>query len=205
MGTPAGQGDYDVNRTLNIAIDVDDTLAMTFEHMQPYVAEYFGADVEELRSKGISYENLPEAWLEKRMEFNKAYLERVVPDTPFRPDAAWAVDTLRARGHRVIVMTARTTKFYTDPFATTAEQLRRGGIAYDKLLCAKDKAGACLQEQIDVLIDDLPRNCEAVAAIGVKVINMVSPVFRDVQTPYPRAHSWKEAVDMILRMEQASE
>ena len=56
-----------------------------------------------------------------------------------------------------------------------------------------------------MLIDDLPRNCEAVAAIGVKVINMVSPVFRDVQTPYPRAHSWKEAVDMILRMEQASE
>lgn len=192
-----------MKRTLNLAIDVDDTLAMTFEHMQPYVAEYFGVDVEELRRKRISYENLPEAWKEKGYDFNKTYLERVVSDTPAKPDAAWAVNTLRARGHRVIVMTARTTKFYADPHATTAEQLRRSGIICDKLLCAKDKAGACLAEKIDVLIDDLPYNCDAVAAVGVKVINMISPVFADVQLAHPRAKNWKEAVDMIVQLEQA--
>ena len=191
-----------MNRSLNIAIDVDDTLAMTFEHMQPYVAEYFGVDVEELRRNNISYENLPESWQDKRLDFNKRYLEHVVVDTPCKPDAVWAVNTLRARGHRVIVMTARTTKFYTDPHATTKEQLRRSGIVYDKLLCTKDKASACREEKIDVLIDDFPHNCATVAAAGVKVINMISSVFPDVLAPYPRVHNWKEAVDAILLMEQ---
>jgi len=51
-----------------------------------------------------------------------------------------------------------------------------------------------------VLIDDHPRNCDAVAAAGVSVINMLSWVYRDVQMPHPRVANWKEAVDMVERI-----
>lgn len=43
---------------MNIAIDIDDTLTDSFDYFLPFVAEYFGADENELRNKNISYSNL---------------------------------------------------------------------------------------------------------------------------------------------------
>lgn len=194
-----------MSRKLNIAIDIDDTLTDTATYLQPYIAEYFGAELSEVREKGISYEKLPEPWKKDTVAFMKAYFDRVIPYTPFKPDAAWGVNALRAAGHRIVIITARSTAFYTDPYATTVEELRRGGIAYDKLICTQDKASACLEEQIDVLIDDHPRNCEAVAAVGIEVINMLSWAHGDTQMPYLRIANWKEAVEAIARLQQTKD
>jgi len=193
-----------MNRKLNIAIDIDDTLTDTAAYLQPYVAEYFGMKLSEVRAKGISYEKLPEPWQKDTIAFMKTYVDSVIPYTPFKPDAAWGVKTLHALGHRIIIMTARSTAFYSDPYATTEEELRRGGIVYDKLICSTDKAKACLEEHIDVLIDDNPDNCRAVAAVGVEVVNMVSWVYRNVEMPYPRAQDWAEAVENIIRISKAN-
>lgn len=194
-----------MSRKLNIAIDIDDTLTDTATYLQPYIAEYFGAELSEVREKGVSYENLPKPWKKDVIAFMKGYFDRVIPYTPFKPDAAWGVNALREAGHRIVIITARSTAFYTDPYATTVEELRRGGIAYDKLICTQDKASACLEEQIDVLIDDHSRNCEAVAAVGVEVINMLSWVHGDTQMPYLRIANWKEAVEAIARLQQTKD
>lgn len=116
-----------------------------------------------------------------------------------------SLERMRAAGHRIVIITARSTAFYMDPYKTTEEELRRGGIAYDKLICTQEKASACLEEQIDVLIDDHPRNCETVAAVGVEVINMLSWAHRDTQMPYPRVANWKEAVEAIIRLQQTKD
>lgn len=142
---------------MNIAVDIDDTLTDSFAYLQPFVAAYFGADAAELRRQGISYSNLPPAWRAQETAFGKACYDRVVPDIPFKPGAAAAIARLRALGHHIIIITGRTTDFYTDPYRTTAQQLKNGGIVYDALLCTLDKAAACLAQHIDVLIDDLPQ------------------------------------------------
>ena len=82
---------------MNIAIDIDDTLADSFEYFQPFVAEYFGIGFEEVREKNISYGNLPKEWQTKRPGFTRTYYDRVVPDTPFKPDAAGGVSKLKDR------------------------------------------------------------------------------------------------------------
>jgi len=193
-----------MSRKLNIAIDIDDTLTNTSDYLQPFIAEYFGVALSEVQEKQIAYENLPEPWKKDTVAFMKTYADRVVPDTPFKPDAAWGVNELRERGHRIIIITARTTAFYTDPYATTTEELRRGGIVYDKLICSADKATVCREEQIDVLIDDHPRNCETVAAVGVSIVNMFSWPYQDVQMPYPRVHNWTEAVAAVDKISRKS-
>jgi len=186
---------------MNIAIDIDDTLAQTSEYFMPFIATYFHVDEAELWEKNITYDDLPAEWQDRKDDFYRSYFDRVVPLTPFKPGAARAVDALRARGHRIVILTARSTRYYTDPYATTVEQLRRGGIAYDKLICERDKAAACLREKIDVLIDDYLPNCDAVAAVGVAIINMRSLANRNAQPPYPRVDDWKEALAAVLRME----
>ena len=193
-----------MKRMLNIAIDIDDTLTNTAKYLQPYIAEYFGAELARVQAEGISYENLPEPWKKDAVAFMRTYFDRVIPLTSFKPDAAWAVNALREKGHRIVIITARTTAFYTDPYETTREELRCGGIVYDKLICTTDKATACLEEKIDVLIDDHPRNCAAVSAVGVAVINMISPFHKDVHLACPRVNDWAEAVEAIENISQVN-
>ena len=45
---------------MNIAIDIDDTLTNSFDYFQPFVSEFFNADLDELKEKNISYGNLPD-------------------------------------------------------------------------------------------------------------------------------------------------
>lgn len=47
---------------MNIAVDIDDTLTDSFDYFQPFVAQYFGADENELQAQNISYSNLPDEW-----------------------------------------------------------------------------------------------------------------------------------------------
>ena len=185
---------------MNIAIDIDDTLTESFDYFQPFVAEYFGADVEEVRRRNISYGNLPPEWKDRELDFCRAYYDRVVVDTTFKSDARWGVEKLRGMGHRIVIITARTPDFYTDPYLTTRQELAKGGISYDNLICTLDKGTACAQEGINLLVDDSPANCAAAAERGVPAILFTSKANRDLDVPFPRVSDWVEAVDMIAKI-----
>lgn len=190
---------------MNIAVDIDDTLTDSFDYFLPFVAEYFGADEAELRRKNISYSTLPAAWKKDELEFCKAYYDRVAVCTPFKPDAAESIKKLRNDGHRIIIITGRTAAFYTDPYKTTEEELARGNIPYDKLICTMDKAKACLDENISVLIDDLPANCEAAAKCGVTALLFDSKGNRSATGNFRRVTDWAAAVKEIYRLARAQE
>lgn len=187
---------------MNIAIDIDDTLTESFDYFLPFVAEYFGAEEEELRDKNISYSTLPDQWKKDEIAFGKAYYDRVAADTPFKPDAAWGVSKLRELGHRIVIITGRTTAFYTDPYKTTEEELANGGIQYDKLICTLDKANACVAENISVLIDDLPGNCAGAAEKGIPALVFSGKGNRNDKTEHLRVESWAEAVDAVNQIER---
>lgn len=186
---------------MNIAIDIDDTLADSFEYFQPFAAEYFGIDIEEVRRKNISYGNLPKEWQTKKPDFARVYYDRVVPDTPFKPDAAWGVTKLREAGHRIVIITGRTTASYTDPYKTSAEELARGGIVYDKLICTHAKGKACMEEHIDVLIDDLPANCDDAVRHGSAAILFNCKSNQNIETTHPRVSDWKTALEVIAALQ----
>ena len=185
---------------MNIAVDIDDTLTDTFDYLIPYAAEYFGGTAEELRTRNISYSNLPEEWKDRELDFCKTYYDRVIEDTPFKPDAAWGIDRLRELGHRIVIITGRNSSFYTDPYKTTAAELKKGGIRYDKLICTLDKGNACAAEGIDLLIDDLPAHCAAAAERGILPILFTSPANRGEEHPFHRVSNWVEAVEAVTRL-----
>lgn len=183
-----------------IGIDIDDTLTNSFEYFQPYVAEFFGVDLDELKDRNISYGNLPEEWADRELEFCKTYYDRVVPDTTFKPDAFWGVNELRARGHKIIIITARANSFYTDAYATTREELEKGGIVYDKLICTLNKAQACAEEHVDVLIDDSIKHCESAVAKGTLAYLFTSKANQNKDSMLPRVFNWREVVEYIDEM-----
>ncbi|MDD6276705.1 MAG: hypothetical protein PUB20_07780 [Clostridia bacterium] len=183
---------------MNIGVDIDDTLTNSFDYFLPFVAEYFGADEDELKAKNISYGTLPPEWDKYKNDFGKAYYDKVTPDTPFKPDAAWGINRLREAGHKIIIITHRSTEFYTNPYETTRNELDKGNICYDKLICTTDKATACVSENVSVLIDDLPENCLSAKEHGVHSILFNSKGNKDFKTYLPRVNNWSEAVEVIL-------
>lgn len=187
--------------SMNIAIDIDDTLTDSFEYFQPFVAEFFGADICELQERNISYSNLPAEWRERELDFCRAYYDRVVADTPFKPYAAEGIRALKAAGHRIIIITGRTVAFYTDPYNTTSLELKNGDICYDRLICTLDKGKACLDEKIDLLIDDMPKNCDAAAALGIGTLLFESRANLGEDVRHTRVSSWRAVVDLINNAE----
>lgn len=185
---------------MNIAIDIDDTLTLSFDYFLPYVAEFFGAKEQDLREKNISYGNLPEEWKVQELDFCRAYYDRVVPATPFKEDAKWGVDALRKLGHRIVIITARTSDFYTDPYKTTKEELKNGGILYDDLICTLDKGTACEEQHISLLIDDSVSNCDNARNHGVKTLLFTSKANKNIETTHPRVSTWKDVLDIISQM-----
>lgn len=185
---------------MNIALDIDDTLTETFEYFLPFVAEYFDADINELKEKNISYSNLPPEWKPCEIPFYNAYCDKYAASTPFKSGAAEAVAALRGQGHRIIIITGRTTDFYTDPYETTAVELANGGIEYDKLICTLDKANACIAENVSLLIDDLPANCRAAAAVGIPSLLFTSKANKDEETEFVRVADWTEALEAVSQI-----
>ncbi len=186
---------------MNIAVDIDDTLTDTFDYYIPFVAEFFGADADELRKKNISYNTLPDEWKKQEFALGKAYNDKYIPDAPFKPDAAWGIRELRKQGHKIFIITARTDDYYDDAVKATTLELNNGGIAYDKLICTADKAGACVAESISILIDDAPFNCQAAKEAGITPILFESKAYPNAGKDFLHAADWKQAVALVKQLE----
>lgn len=182
---------------MNIGIDIDDTIMDTFDYLMPYIAEYFDADIDELKNKNISYSNLPEEWKAREIGFCKKYYDTVVPATPIKPNAVHYIKRLKELGHSIFIITARDNRLYTDAYKTTREQLNANGVVYDKLICTFDKAQACMEEKIGLFIDDSIGNCKKVQSAGISVVLFNSKSNVSVDTDLDRVDSWEELYEWI--------
>ncbi len=186
---------------MKIGIDIDDTIMNTFDYLMPYVAEYFHADLAELKKKNISYSNLPEEWKAKELDFCKKYYDTVVPDTPIKPDAAEYLPKIKALGHTIYIISARDDRLYTNAYRTTTEQLAANGVIYDKLICTFDKAKVCKEEKISLFIDDSVGNCKNVRQVGTPVLLFNSKSNLHTDTDVERVNSWAEIYEKIKELQ----
>ena len=76
-------------------------------------------------------------------------------------------------GNEIIIITARDSEFHDDPYKYSKEWLDKNNIYYDKLVVNKrDKKKACIEENIDLFIDDSESNCLTVESAGIKAIRI---------------------------------
>ena len=64
-------------KTLNIGIDIDDTIANTFNYLMPAVAEFYNMDLDYLKENKISYTTLTPKMKEQELEFAKANFDKL--------------------------------------------------------------------------------------------------------------------------------
>lgn len=120
-----------------------------------------------------------------------------------RSDAAKYINLLKDEGNRITIITKRRfageeTKEGKDIRSLVEIFLIEQGIPYDKIVFSKgDKLDDCLKEKVTVMLEDSPRNSEAISK-RVPVIIMDTPYNRDtISDNIYRVTSWKEAYALL--------
>lgn len=151
---------------MRIGIDIDETICDTFGFVLPYICKYFNLDYETVKKQDYSYE-----YFEKKYDyysFAKKYYKVLVPLVPLKNGVVKYLNKIKNRGHEIIFITARSEKGYDNPYQLTYDYLVKNNVPFDTLITnAYPKNVVCVDEKIDIFVDDSIRNCEDVSKAGI--------------------------------------
>jgi uncharacterized HAD superfamily protein len=159
---------------MRIAIDIDSTLHHYWDLFAQLARRRFGVtlaydeqvtwDVVQLRREQV-------AVLVKESHCR----EHVLGATPYA-GAVEAVAAWHRAGHFIHVTSHRS----TDAHEATTAWLEQIAMPYDDLHCSWDKLARCSEIEIDVLIDDSPRNILGALDAGIVPATLAHPWNRDL-------------------------
>lgn len=125
----------------------------------------------------------------------KTYLRRFMAEimaaASVKENAAEVLTRLKEKGHKLIYITARGESRFPGSTEVTKHLVAEHHLPCDGLVFdSVDKLQDCLNQQVDLMIDDSVKNCTDIAAGGVKTLLFTSIVNQDAETPLPRVDSW---------------
>lgn len=160
---------------MRIGIDIDDTMTFIKDDLLEAACLYDKT----LGNNGIPVED--HYYIGKRFNWNKdeyryfmgEVRKAVVMNAKLRPGLIEILTKLRELGHKIIIITARTNYYYKDPYNMTIDWLKKENIPYDKLILGSiNKKKDCINEKIDIFLDDDINNCLKVNETGIKTFIM---------------------------------
>lgn len=188
---------------MNIGIDIDDTICDSTDFYNEHIAKYFNVSMDYINENNIYYYNLNDFFGEdSEKRFFKEYTKLNSLDIKLKDNVKQIMDKLKENGHKITFITARSDDFYGDAYKKTEEQINSYGINYDKIICTHKKREAAINEKIDILIDDLIKNCDEVSAENIEVLVFNSKININTKTKHNRVNDWKEVYEYILRISE---
>lgn len=192
---------------MRIGIDIDNVISNFDDTL---LKEYLKHD-KELRNTGIINEN-PEYlrkgmfdWTEEEEKsFYKANIEEFAKKLKPLEDVSYYIKKLKEDGHEIYIITGRDNGEYTNPYKLTEEWLNRYDIIYDKLLFTNAydkhaKTQVCVENNIDVMIEDSTKISLDLINNGIKVLTMNTRYNQKEQT-LDRVSRWKEIYERISKL-----
>lgn len=189
---------------MRIGMDLDDTITKTDEILFKYAKIY---NKEEKILFNINREewNLTKAfgWNEENIkEFFSKYLKSIYEKAEIKENAKERINKLKDDGNEIIIITARDTKSLKEVQEVCKDWLINNKINVDKIVVdGEDKAQKCLENKIDIFIDDNICNCENVYNnLKIPVLLMNSRYNKDYQNPkIKRVYNWNEIYNEICK------
>ncbi len=193
---------------MTIGIDLDGVLFDSESYYRSY-AELFDIKLNRKGSYNESELIIEEKYnwsAEEFQQFISECMKQITREAPLKPYAREVINLLKERGHRLVIVSARG-DYGEWEIEATYERLKKEGLTFDDIfLNQSNKAIKCMEEKVDVMIDDSFKNVNLVAQNGIKCL-----YFREL--PSPRAssekitevYSWGEAYRKILTFEKSIE
>ena len=111
-------------------------------------------------------------------------------------DSSYYIKKLKEDGHKIYIITGRNNGEYTNPNELTKEWLNKYDIVYDKLIFTNAydkhaKTEVCLENNIDLMIEDSTRISLDLISNGIKVYTM-NTRYNQKEQKLERIVKWKE-------------
>lgn len=189
---------------MRIGIDIDNVILETDE----VLLEEFLKEDKNKRNKGIINKDLYLMsgmfdWSKEEIdEFLHINMENIAKNLKPKENAKYYIDKLLNEGHEIYLISNRSTKQYTNAFETTTNNLKDNEINYTKLIITEtnDKSSACLENNIDVMIDDRPSNCFKLIDKNIKCILFKSKYEKRVFDEFDVINNWDELYILLNKM-----
>ncbi len=186
---------------MRIGIDIDDTICNTWDFVIPYLSKHFKISSSVLKNSDKSYCEACNCTYLEYCKFAKKYYSIISLKYKLKPNVRKILKKLKADGHEIIFITARSINGFYDPYKISSKYLDKHKIPYDKLIAnVHKKAPICLEENIDLFIDDSINNCIEVANNNIPVLLFDASYNKKCEL-FKRVFSWKEIYKEVERME----
>ena len=187
---------------MRLGIDIDNVLSNFNDVLLKDYLEYD----KELRNNGIInkdvYIRKMFDWSEdEEKNYYKNNIERIAQDfTPIK-DCSKYIKELRNAGHSIYIISGRDNGEYSDPYTMTIEWLKKYDIEYDKLILTdaykhQEKADYCIENNIDIMIDDSIHVCEKCAENNIECILFETP-YNKKENRFNKVSNWQELYEFI--------
>lgn len=182
---------------MRLGIDVDDTITNTYECVIKEIAEYYKIDYNELLNRNLTYTNFfDNDEFPKYDYFVVDKFSDISTKVSVKADAVEFLSKLHDEGNEIVIITARHSGEYNDPYDITFNYLNKNNIPFDKIIVgALDKAKVCKDENIDLFIDDSITNCKKVIESGIDTL-LFNARFNS-ESDLKRVYSWKDVYDLV--------
>ncbi len=188
---------------MKIGIDVDDTISASCDYFNEIILnDKLGIDRSDLLKKDIYYMQLDKYVSSEEIEEFLDLFEKNFENIPPKENAVKVINNFKKRGHKVYIITARSNRYYKDPYHSTERQLKKYGLKYDRLICNREKGKICKDLGIDLFIDDSHFNIEDVTNKGIKCLLFNDYYNKSILFPYDRVSTWDEVDKIVRKMER---
>lgn len=195
---------------MRIGVDVDGVLTDIERYMWDYGTKYaseWNLDVSIDHTKYNTIDMF--GWgNEKDHIFWKTIYDYYCINSPIRTFAAEILSKLKQEGHEIYIITARhpeeepTEKNIKKSNKMLIKWLKKNKVKYDKLIfTGSDKLGHCIDNEIDIMIEDCPKNLRQISK-KIPMICMHSDYNARVYGKnIIRCHTWYEVYNRINSLE----
>lgn len=134
-------------------------------------------------------------WSEEEMYgFFADNMERIAKELRTRRSCKKYMDKLIEDGHRLVLISHRAFPDYKEPEKTTLDWLAKRKINYHKFVLSKspDKTQECIENKIDIMVDDRASQCKKMRANGIECIMMLTKYNKKETDGMPFAKGWAD-------------
>ncbi len=188
---------------LKIGIDLDGVIFDSERIFRVYAELY---DILELHQNSIidnrevKFQDRYNWSKEQIDDFMEKYQTNIIKDAPFMPGAKEVINMLKNEGHELVVITARGNK-KKEHITITEDILKENDMyIFDKYIWgAEKKQQVCVNEKIDLMIEDSDKNCKAISDEEIKTIYFKdAPNFEMEENEYLKTlYNWGEVYRYI--------
>lgn len=179
---------------MRIGIDIDDTIMDTSDIIIEYANKYnedFPGNEEIINN----LENIARGVLktENVRSFFDTYAEQILSKPKIKDNIGKVIENLISKGNKIIFITARGEKIFKNIEKLTKNYLQQNNIRYHKIIFdSYNKVYDCIENKIDIMIDDSENTCEKLLTTEVKPILFNSVCNKGKEVGCTRVNNWLE-------------